>query len=132
MLAGLPDAGRRAAACMAITWGWRSRWSTTSSTSSATEAELGKPVGSDLRQGTITLPVILCATKSPTAACGPPSRPKTWTCRCAWCRRAARYRRAYAEADVLVPARARRSKSAAGVERDALDALARYVTQRER
>ncbi|HYW88382.1 MAG TPA: polyprenyl synthetase family protein [Chloroflexota bacterium] len=100
----------------------------------STEQELGKPVGSDLRQGTITLPVILLRDSG--AADG-------------------RYRAAfdsddvdlqvrlvqesdaiplaYAVADTLVQ-RARMALSALpqGVERDALDALARFVTQRGR
>jgi geranylgeranyl pyrophosphate synthase len=100
----------------------------------ATEQELGKPVGSDLRQGTITLPVILMRDRQ--LADG-------------------RFRAAFdsadidlqvrliqesgaidaarAEADTLV-ARARSALSALpdGVERDALDALAAYVTHRDR
>ncbi len=100
----------------------------------STEQELGKPVGSDLRQGTITLPVILLRDSG--ASDG-------------------RYRAAfesddvdlqvrlvqesdaigaaYAEAERLVQ-RARSALEAlpAGVEREALDALARFVTQRGR
>jgi geranylgeranyl pyrophosphate synthase len=100
----------------------------------STEQELGKPVGSDLRQGTITLPVILL--RDGGAADG-------------------RYRAAfesddvdlqvqlvqesdaigaaYAEADALVSrARAALQGLPRGVERDALDGLARFVTQRSR
>jgi octaprenyl-diphosphate synthase len=100
----------------------------------ASEAELGKPVGSDLRAGTITLPVILMRDRE--LADG-------------------RFRSAYdaedvelqlklvqesgaipmalAEAEDLVT-RARNALTVLpqGVERDALDALAAYVTQRDR
>ncbi len=42
----------------ALTWGWRSRSSTTCSTSRAARTSLGKPVLSDIREGRITLPLI--------------------------------------------------------------------------
>ena len=76
----------------------------------STEQELGKPVGSDLRQGTITLPVILVRDERPMAACGPPSRPKTSTCRCAWCKQSGAIAAALAEAEALVATRAQPSK----------------------
>jgi len=100
----------------------------------ASEAELGKPVGSDLRAGTITLPVILMRDRE--LADG-------------------RFRSAYdsedvelqlklvhesgaiplalAEAETLITnARQALTVLPPGVERDALDALAAYVTQRDR
>ena len=56
----------------------------------STEEELGKPVGSDLRQGTITLPVILMRDRQlADGRCGRRSSPTTSTSRCGWCRRAA-------------------------------------------
>ena len=54
---GSRSRGSRRCASTATTSGWRSRSSTTSSTSPANEAEMGKPVGSDLMQGTLTLAV---------------------------------------------------------------------------
>ena len=58
-----------------------------------TEQELGKPVGSDLRQGTITLPVILMRDgQLADGACAARSSQTTSTCRCGWFRKAARSR----------------------------------------
>jgi geranylgeranyl pyrophosphate synthase len=98
----------------------------------ATEAELGKPVGSDLRQGTITLPVILM--RDAELADG-----RFWAALKAddvdlqvqLVQQSGAIELAQTEADALVT-RARDALSAlpAGTERDALDALASYVTQR--
>ena len=100
----------------------------------STEQELGKPVGSDLRQGTVTLPVILMrdhrlvdgrfprrVRSRRRGLAGSPGPGK-------WCDSGR-----LAEAEVLVE-RARTALDAlpAGTERDALDALATYVTRRAR
>jgi len=98
----------------------------------ATEAELGKPVGSDLRQGTLTLPVILM--RDAELADG-----RFWTALKAddvdlqvqLVQQSGAIELAQTEAEALVT-RARDALSALppGTERDALDALASYVTQR--
>jgi geranylgeranyl pyrophosphate synthase len=98
----------------------------------STEQELGKPVGSDLRQGTITLPVILM--RDGQMADG--------RVRAAFdsddvelqvqlVQQSGAIAAAYAEAEALV-ARARQALESLprGVERNALDALATYVTRR--
>jgi geranylgeranyl pyrophosphate synthase len=99
----------------------------------STEQELGKPVGSDLRQGTITLPVIL--TRDNQLADG--------RLRAAFeledveqqvrlVQESGAISAAYAEADALVArARAALEVLPAGIERDALDALAGYITRRD-
>jgi geranylgeranyl pyrophosphate synthase len=98
----------------------------------STEQELGKPVGSDLRAGTITLPVIL--TRDRQLADG--------RLRAAFdaddvdqqvrlIQDSGAIESAYQEAEALVErARAALAGLPAGVERDALDALARFVTLR--
>ena len=100
----------------------------------ATEAELGKPVGSDLRQGTITLPVILLRDRG--LADG-----RYWAVfesgdidrQVALVQESGAIAAAYAEAEALVQqAREALRCLPAGVERDALDALASYVTRRDR
>jgi geranylgeranyl pyrophosphate synthase len=98
----------------------------------STEAELGKPVGSDLRQGTITLPVILMRDRQ--LADG---RFRTAfesddvELQVRLVQESGAIDAAHAEADTLV-ARARTALEALprGIERDALDALALYVTSR--
>lgn len=98
----------------------------------STEQQLGKPVGSDLRQGTITLPVILLRDRG--LADG------RW--RAAFesedvdqqvrlVQESGAIEAAYAEADDLVRrARAALDVFPAGTEREALDALATFVTRR--
>ena len=98
----------------------------------SSEAELGKPVGSDLRQGTITLPVILMRDRQ--LADGRlraafDSNDVELQVRLVL--ESGAIPAAYAEAEALV-ARARGALAALprGVERNALDALASYVTRR--
>src|SRR5438105_994221 len=98
----------------------------------STEEQLGKPVGGDLRQGTITLPVILMRDR----------RLADGRLRAAFesedvdlqvqlVQESGAIPAALAEAETLVSeARAALSYLPAGVERDALDALATYVTRR--
>lgn len=98
----------------------------------ATEAELGKPVGSDLRQGTITLPVILMRDAALVDG-------RFWAAvqaedvdlQVQLVQQSGAIDLARAEAEALVT-RARTALEALppGTERDALDALASYVTQR--
>ena len=100
----------------------------------ATEQELGKPVGSDLRQGTITLPVILMRNRQ--LADGrfrAAFESADIDLQVHLIQESGAIDAAHAEADSLV-ARARSALSALpdGVERDALDALAAYVTHRDR
>jgi geranylgeranyl pyrophosphate synthase len=98
----------------------------------ATEQELGKPVGSDLRQGTITLPVILM--RNDNVSDGPfraAFEAEDVDLQVRLVQESGAIERAQAEAEVLVQ-RARSALQALppGVERDALDALAAYVTRR--
>jgi geranylgeranyl pyrophosphate synthase len=99
----------------------------------ATEQELGKPVGSDLRLGTITLPVILMRERQ--LADG---RFRTAVdtedvdLQVRLVQESGAIELATTEAEALV-ARARSALSALpeGTEREALDALAAYVTRRD-
>ena len=98
----------------------------------ATEEQLGKPVGNDLRQGTITLPVILM--RDDGLADGrfrAAFEAEDTELQVRLVQESGAIDAAQAEAEDLV-ARARAALTAlpAGVERDALDALARYVTAR--
>lgn len=98
----------------------------------STEQQLGKPVGSDLRQGTITLPVILMRDR--TLADGrlrAAFESEDVDQQVRLVQESGAIEAAYGEADDLV----RRAREAltvlpAGTERDALDALATYVTRR--
>jgi geranylgeranyl pyrophosphate synthase len=100
----------------------------------ATEQELGKPVGSDLRQGTITLPVILM--RDGGLADGrfrAAFDAEDVDLQVRLVQESGAIGRALTEADALVAnARAALAALPPGVERDALDALAAYVTHRER
>jgi geranylgeranyl pyrophosphate synthase len=100
----------------------------------ATEEELGKPVGSDLRQGMITLPVILM--RDGGLADGrfrDAFEGEDFDLQVRLVQESGAIQRARSEADSLV-LRAREALTALprGVERDALDALAAYVTRRDR
>jgi geranylgeranyl pyrophosphate synthase len=95
------------------------------------EAELGKPVGSDVRQGTITLPVIcLREILSPDelrAAFAEDDR----TAVIDLVRTSGAVERAQAEADrLLAEAREALADVPAGQARDALEALTQYVVER--
>ena len=98
----------------------------------ATEEELGKPVGSDLRQGTITLPVIL-ARDVADGRFRAAFESEDVDLQVRLVQESGAIPLALTEAEALV-ARARTSLEVfpAGVERDALDALAAYVTHRDR
>jgi geranylgeranyl pyrophosphate synthase len=99
----------------------------------STEQQLGKPVGSDLRQGTITLPVILLRDRQ--LADGQLRAvfdSDNVDQQVHLVQESGAIPAAYAEADALVDrARAALAVLPAGIERDALDALAGYVTRRE-
>jgi geranylgeranyl pyrophosphate synthase len=100
----------------------------------ATEEELGKPVGSDLRQGMVTLPVILM--RDGDLADGrfrDAFERDDFDLQVRLVQESGAIQRARTEAESLV-ARAREALTALprGVERDALDALAAYVTRRDR
>jgi geranylgeranyl pyrophosphate synthase len=100
----------------------------------STEAELGKPVGSDLRQGTITLPVILMRDRQ--LADGrfrAAFESDDVDLQVRLVQESGAIHAAHAEAEALV-ARARAALDALpqGIEREALDALATYVTRRAR
>lgn len=98
----------------------------------STEEELGKPVGSDLRQGTITLPVILLREGQLVDG----RLEKTFEsddveAQVRLVQESGAIGAAYAEAEALVErARGALEALSAGVERDALDGLAAYITQR--
>jgi geranylgeranyl pyrophosphate synthase len=98
----------------------------------ASEEELGKPVGSDLRQGTITLPVILM--RDADLADGrfrAAFEADDVDSQIRLVQESGALRLAHAEAEALVgQARAALEVLPQGVERQALDALAAYVTQR--
>jgi geranylgeranyl pyrophosphate synthase len=98
----------------------------------ATEQELGKPVGSDLRQGTITLPVILMRDQQlADGRLRGAFESEDIELQVKLVQESGAIPAAYAEAEALV-SRAVESLSAIprGIERDALEALAGYVTRR--
>jgi geranylgeranyl pyrophosphate synthase len=99
-----------------------------------TEQELGKPVGSDLRAGTITLPVILMRDHS--LADGrfrAAFDAEDVDLQIRLVQESGAVSLARAEAEALVSAaRAALTALPAGLERETLDALAAYVTQRDR
>ena len=100
----------------------------------SSEEELGKPVGSDLRQGTITLPVILVRDGDMADgrfAAAFESEDVDLQVRLV--QESGAIEAAYAEADALIrDAREALSVLPSGVERDALDRLASYVVDRVR
>jgi geranylgeranyl pyrophosphate synthase len=100
----------------------------------SSEEELGKPVGSDLRQGTITLPVILV--RDGDMADGrfaAAFESEDVDLQVQLVQESGAIEAAYAEADALVRgAREALSALPSGVERDALDRLASYVVDRVR
>ncbi len=100
----------------------------------ATEEELGKPVGSDLRQGTITLPVILM--REHDLADGrlrAAFEAEDVDLQVRLVQESGAIPAALAEAEELVArARAALRDVPVGTQRDALDALAAYVTRRRR
>jgi len=100
----------------------------------ATEFDLGKPVGSDLRQGVITLPVILMRDqKLVDGQFRAAVEAEDVDRQVLLVQESGAISAAYAEADELIrQARAALELLPAGTERDALDALARYVTERDR
>jgi geranylgeranyl pyrophosphate synthase len=100
----------------------------------STEQELGKPVGSDLRQGTITLPVILLRDGGEVdGQYRTAFESDDVDLQVRLVRQSGAIATAYAEAEALVArARAALEVLPSGTERDALDALARFVTQRGR
>jgi geranylgeranyl pyrophosphate synthase len=100
----------------------------------STEQELGKPVGSDLRHGTITLPVILLREGGEVdGQYRAAFESDDVDLQVRLVQQSGAIAAAYAEAEALiVQARAALEVLPAGVERSALDALARFVTQRDR
>src|SRR6266542_2526016 len=100
----------------------------------STEQELGKPVGSDLRQGTITLPVILLRDGGEVDGhCRSAFESDDIETQIRLVQQSGAIATAYGEAEALVT-RAREALEVlpSGTERDALDALARFVTERGR
>jgi geranylgeranyl pyrophosphate synthase len=100
----------------------------------ATEQELGKPVGSDLRQGTITLPVILMRDHELVdGRFRAAVEAEDVDLQVRLVQESGAIAAAQSEANALVT-RAREALQVLppGVERDALDALAAYVTHRDR
>jgi geranylgeranyl pyrophosphate synthase len=98
----------------------------------ATEQELGKPVGSDLRQGTITLPVILMRDQQlADGRLRGAFESEDVDLQVKLVQESGAIQAAYAEAEALV-SRALDSLAVIprGVERDALEALASYVVRR--
>ena len=98
----------------------------------STETELGKPVGSDLRQGTITLPVILMRDQQlADGRLRAAFESDDVDLQVRLVQESGAIGAAHAEAESLV-ARAKAALAALprGIERDALDALATYVTHR--
>jgi geranylgeranyl pyrophosphate synthase len=100
----------------------------------ATEFELGKPVGSDLRQGAITLPVILMRDqKLVDGQFRAAVEAEDVDRQVQLVQESGAIAAAYAEAEDLVrQARGALEVLPAGTEREALDALARFVTARDR
>ncbi len=100
----------------------------------STEQELGKPVGSDLRQGTITLPVILLRDGGEVDGHYRSAfESDDIETQIRLVQQSGAIATAYGEAEALVT-RAREALEVlpSGTERDALDALARFVTERGR
>jgi geranylgeranyl pyrophosphate synthase len=98
----------------------------------STEQQLGKPVGSDLRQGTITLPVILLRDRQlADGRLQAAFEAEDVDTQVRLVQESGAIPAAFEEADALV-SRARTALDVlpAGVERDALEALAAYVTRR--
>ncbi len=98
----------------------------------STEQQLGKPVGSDLRQGTITLPVILLRDRQlADGRLQAAFESEDVDTQVRLVQESGAIPAAFEEADSLV-SRARTALDVlpAGVERDALEALAAYVTHR--
>ena len=100
----------------------------------SSEEELGKPVGSDLRQGTITLPVILVRDDNRAdGRLAAAFEAEDVDLQVRLIQESGAIEAAYAEADALVDeARGALQVLPAGVERDALDRLASYVVDRVR
>src|SRR5205814_6255826 len=98
----------------------------------STEQQLGKPVGSDLRQGTITLPVILLRDRQlADGRLQAAFESEDVDQQVRLVQESGAIPAAFAEADALVSrARSALDVLPTGVERDALDALADYVTHR--
>jgi geranylgeranyl pyrophosphate synthase len=100
----------------------------------STEQQLGKPVGSDLRQGTITLPVILLRDRQlADGRLRAAFAAEDVDAQVRLVQESGAIEAAYSEADALVlRARTALQVLPQGIERDALDALAVYVTHRSR
>lgn len=98
----------------------------------STEQELGKPVGSDLRQGTITLPVILMRDRQlADGQLRAAFESEDVDRQVQLVQESGAIDAAYEEAEALVSrARASLEILPGGIEREALDALAGYVTLR--
>jgi octaprenyl-diphosphate synthase len=98
----------------------------------STAEQLGKPVGGDLRQGTITLPVILMRDRRlADGRLRDAFESDDVDLQVQLVQESGAIPAALAEAETLVSqARAALANFPAGVERDALDALASYVTSR--
>jgi geranylgeranyl pyrophosphate synthase len=95
------------------------------------EAHLGKPVGSDLRQGTITLPVICLREILPDARFRAAFAEDDTSPVIELVRNSGAVERAQAEADRLLgEARAALLEAPDGPARDALEALTHYVVER--
>jgi octaprenyl-diphosphate synthase len=98
----------------------------------STEQELGKPVGSDLRQGTVTLPVILMRDRQlADGRLRQAFESEDVDLQVRLVQESGVIPAAYEEAEALITrARTALTVLPAGTERDALDALATYVTHR--
>jgi geranylgeranyl pyrophosphate synthase len=98
----------------------------------SSEEELGKPVGSDLRQGTITLPLILMRDRGlADGQLHAAFDAEDVDLQVRLVQESGAIAAAYEEAEALVDrARAALTILPPGTERDALDALARFVTRR--
>lgn len=95
------------------------------------EAQLGKPVGGDLRQGTITLPVICLREQLPDAEFRAIFDADDTAAIVELIRNSPAIERAQAEADqLLAEAREALLETPAGPARDALEALTHYVVER--
>ncbi|MGE3273145.1 MAG: polyprenyl synthetase family protein, partial [Chloroflexota bacterium] len=95
------------------------------------EAHLGKPVGGDLRQGTITLPVICLRELMPDAEYRAAFASDDIAALIEMVRVSPAIERAQAEADTLLTeAREALQHVPAGPARDALESLTHYVVER--